>query len=121
MKKTRKVPKAKVLNVKVTRQNIEEGYPQEPRSCPIALALYDLGLDGVHVDNDAVEFHDPNTGQEVQLDAPKCISKFVDRFDDTRTEYDKFDNEVGDDRHKRVKPFAFKIQLPVVVPGKISC
>lgn len=112
-----KKPKAKVLKVKVTRNHIEEGEPQSAEYCPIALALSDLGLYNVRVEGDTVEFSSTKEGDVHGLDAPKCIRQFVERFDDTIG----YEDEEGDNRHKLVKPFSFKIQLPVVIPGRIRC
>lgn len=115
MPKVKKL-KPKVLRIRVTKEHISRGTPRTPDYCPIALALRAKGLKGVSVGTQFIEFEMPDTGEDVELGAPRCIREFIMNFDTTESEGLGCDN-----RHKLVKPFGFKLQLPLELPGRVLC
>jgi hypothetical protein len=103
----------RTFTVRVTRQDILDGYPENPNYCPIALAITRAtGVKDVEVEAASIRVD----GLEAIDLVPEEIQTFVQDFDYTN----------DDDGHdipalKRVRPFKFRLTLPVPVsPGEIE-
>ncbi len=77
------------MKIKITRKHIKSGEPESADSCPIALALMELGFDqtSLHV------FCSKIKANKAEIKLPISARKFISAFDD----------------HKPVKPFSFNI------------
>ena len=80
------------MRVRVTKKNILDGKPNSISSCPIALALKQLGKRNVGVDYDVAKW----SGREATL--PAKAQRFIERFDR------------GDDP-LTLKPFTFNLHV----------
>jgi hypothetical protein len=78
--------------ITVTESHIKRGKIQDSNSCPVALALRSKKYRAVNVDDDSINFVN-RSGRDVELDTPKKVSTFIERFDSG----------------KKVKPFSFKL------------
>lgn len=86
-----------VLHVEVTPHHIGRGKPGEDDSCPIALALNDLGCQDVAVTYDEVSFKYLDVVYNLNL--PAEGSDFIELFDEEATQKDvtpiQFDLDLG--------------------------
>lgn len=72
------------IKVNVTKKHIENGVQCQSDTCPVALALQDVGFDasvegeiiGLHPNNNDSSFKDFFT-----IQSPKSVSRFVELFD----------------------------------------
>ncbi len=86
----------KLLKIKVTAKDIENGKRNDGARCPIARAARRVLKKVASVDGTVIEFkYDGNDYTDSIL--PKAASNFIARFDDK----------------KKVKPFTFKVSAPV--------
>lgn len=96
----------RVFTVCVTRKDILKGIPQSVGFCPIALALKRAtGVKDIEVEGNTIRVDGlPN------IDTPREIDEFVGDFDDKERE-----DEEGRSLPalKRVRPFKFRLRLPV--------
>ena len=96
---------SKSLTIKVERQDIEGGLPDECNACPIALAaVRACPWDGVdpHVARDFMAWNDVD-GKRHYADLPIEAQEFILRFDD---EFGEF----GERNVERVNPLTFTIK-----------
>jgi len=95
-KRKKPVPKqlaGRTFTVRVTRKDIREGQPDDPNYCPIALALQRAtGVEDVEVESSSIRVDGFK-----ELTTPRHIEDFVEDFDGGGN----------------VKPFRFRITIPV--------
>ena len=82
------------MQIEVTQAHIDNGTPWEPGSCPIALAVNDMGYSNSTVDRRSGEAQD-REGVNFAWDMPEEASKFTADFDS----------------RKNVEPFIFGVEL----------
>jgi len=86
--------KYKTITIKVTETSIRKGIQGSCFKCPIARAVHGAGFRGAEVPGDCVTFADFYTAP-----LPKRAQRFVRTFDDKG--------------RKAVKPFTFKLRIPL--------
>ncbi len=81
--------------IKITKEHIESGVPQDPRQCPIACALneyYGDTLRLVYVETHTVEAYFGDL--LFQGDLPVAAQRFVEKFDDLNSPVGPFEFEL---------------------------
>ena len=68
-----------MAKVKVTRKHIKAGTQLSCFSCPIALALQDLGYTDIHVSTNRIAF---KTDRFYTIDPPAIAIEFMEEYDD---------------------------------------
>lgn len=84
------------MRVKVTQRHIERATKNDCQSCPIAIAIRDLGMLEVYVADggeDEISFLDPKSGKYVDCVISEATREFIDAFDNG----------------EKVKPFSFDL------------
>ena len=74
------------VTASVEQQHIDNGEPNEPNECPIALALYDDGYIFANVTEDVITFTVPGRGTERSKNyiceaLPTEMEEFIEDFD----------------------------------------
>lgn len=64
------------LEIQVTKEHLRNGYPNNPISCPVALALKDAGFKAPHVGQGTVHY-----GARKVCALPPDVTKFMKKFD----------------------------------------
>lgn len=80
-----------MTHVNVTQEHIDRGIPKSKCSCPIALALQELGCQTIAVDTDQISYTE--NSEWVYWRTPAKTASFIFRFD----------NEMP------VEPFSFEL------------
>lgn len=89
-----------IIKIEVKQDHINRGEPGEAMSCPIALALQDLGYKAATVEKRWIELEGAKTYTSVdekRIRVPEVAQCFIRQFDDM---------DVNDEY---VKPFTFEI------------
>lgn len=84
------------VKVNITKYFIKKGERGNPRSCPVALALYKIGVKKATVFGDLLYVPVGNFFDErISVGLPKSVERFVGNFDDGN----------------KVKPFSFVLRV----------
>ena len=92
------------FKVTVTKNNILNGDRYSPFSCPVALAIKDLGFsqNNFHIFWDECIFSGVDENEEFICKFPKAVRTFIMDFDNINCQNPKY-----------IKPIKFKIKLPI--------
>jgi hypothetical protein len=93
-----------LTKVVVTQDHIFDGVREDGRSCPIAIALREMGYQDVYVYDHFFTYQ--YGGQLVARDLPDEAVLFVDLFDNYK--------------HGLAKPFEFEVDLMPLAPEKTT-
>ena len=96
-------PQPPPIEVFVTEDNIKSGEKRSCMSCPVALALLDLGVIAPNVERDMISFCDPHYGI-CYFRTPEETIAFLNSFDGIDDEGNSIPAHL---RETSFKPFSF--------------
>lgn len=67
--------------IRVTQKHIDDGTPESPWYCPVALALKDAGLINVDVNEQYIDYTSFDPSGYFKIETPQKLKKFLHEFD----------------------------------------